>query len=63
MFGFLPGAFGPKRRITNAVHLDDANRVARVIEAGLSGRLYECEYRVVRPKSSAAIMWNLLHNA
>jgi PAS domain S-box-containing protein len=56
LFGFPTGAFGTDKRMTRAIHSDDAQRVDAAIDAAIhTGGGYECGYRAVRPDGS--IVW------
>jgi PAS domain S-box-containing protein len=52
VFGFPSGSFGPNRRISNAVHLDDIALLESAFHRAMTTGDFEAEYRVVRPDNS-----------
>ena len=54
LFGFPAGAFGPERRTTRVLHVDDRDRVGVCLRDALTTGVYDCDYRVVRPDGSVA---------
>jgi PAS domain S-box-containing protein len=55
LFGFPAGGFGPERRTTGVIHVDDRERVSACLHDALPTGLYDCDYRVVRPDGS--VVW------
>jgi PAS domain S-box-containing protein len=55
VFGFPPGAFGPKSRISHAVHPDDKGVIEDALQRAMKTGDFEAEYRAVRPDGS--VVW------
>jgi PAS domain S-box-containing protein len=55
VFGFPAGSFGPDRRITHAVHVDDIASIETAFHRAVTTGDFEAEYRAVRPDGS--VVW------
>jgi hypothetical protein len=49
LFGFAPGTFGPQRRLSAVLHVEDRSRLEGAVDTALKSGTYEGEYRLVRP--------------
>jgi PAS domain S-box-containing protein len=55
VFGFSQGSFGPNRRISHAVHPEDAAALETAFHRAMKTGDYEAEYRAVRPDGT--VVW------
>src|SRR5919202_1668895 len=53
--GFPPGAFGPERRLSSALHSEDKSRIEHALRVATESGTYEGDYRIVRP--DGGIVW------